>query len=80
MERRRELAELITVSDVPFDVVADSRAGWDVEFIQVEAGSNPTMLRQLELDGMESDQAELPFPTISYAESGRIAATSSSAW
>ncbi len=27
-------------------------------------------LRQLELDGMESDQAELPFPTISYSESG----------
>jgi len=27
-------------------------------------------LRQLELSGMESDQAELPFPTISYGESG----------
>lgn len=27
-------------------------------------------LRQLELDGMENDQAELPFPTISYSESG----------
>ncbi|MCP4138707.1 MAG: IS1380 family transposase, partial [Chloroflexi bacterium] len=27
-------------------------------------------LRQLEISGMESDQAELPFPTISYAESG----------
>ncbi len=27
-------------------------------------------LRQLDLAGMESDQAELPFPTISYSESG----------
>lgn len=27
-------------------------------------------LRQLELDGMESDQAELPFPTITYSQSG----------
>ena len=27
-------------------------------------------LRQLEFDGMESDQAELPFPTICYSESG----------
>jgi len=27
-------------------------------------------LRQLEIEGMESDQAELPFPTITYTESG----------
>ncbi len=27
-------------------------------------------LRQLEIEGLESDQAELPFPTISYGESG----------
>lgn len=45
-------AELIRVSDVPFDVVAESRAGWNIEFCQVEAGANAARLSHLQLDGL----------------------------
>ncbi len=63
--------------------LADSDQQWaEVCFVPQGAGhkkSGPSYrflairepLRQLELEGMESDQAELPFPTISYAESRR---------
>ncbi len=60
MERRLKLAELIAVSDVPFDVLADSRAGWDLDFTQVEAGANPTMLRHLQLDGLSVGTERIP--------------------